>query len=75
MDAVYDATGRIVVGVRGKKTLWGHMKILEKFFGMIEKVLPAGLRSDSKAFGVLLEIFCDFLRTSIGSREYLPLQS
>jgi len=36
VDAVYDATGRIVVGVRGKKTLWGHMKILDKFFGTMQ---------------------------------------
>jgi integrase len=36
VDAVYDANGRIVVGVRGKKTFWGHMKVLEKFFGPMQ---------------------------------------
>lgn len=33
VDAVYDSQGRIVEGVRGRKTVWGHMDVLNEFFG------------------------------------------
>jgi integrase len=36
VDAQYDKELRKVGGVRGKKTVWGHMKVLEEFFGKMQ---------------------------------------
>lgn len=36
VDAIYDSHGQIVEGVRAKKTFWGHMDVLDEFFGKME---------------------------------------
>lgn len=36
VDAVYDSHGQIVEGVRAKKTFWGHMDVLDEFFGRMQ---------------------------------------
>ena len=50
-EAVYDSEGRKLLGVRGRVTVMGHIKTLERFFGkmLLREVNVASLRAYRKA--------------------------